>query len=138
MRTRLPRYVTLTALLTLGFLYLPMLAVGVFSLNASRHGMVWRGFTLQWYVRLLHNDLILEAARNTLVLAVVSTAVATVLGTLLAVGMARFPWPRWARGAARLPGLPARGDAGHHLRGGRGGGVRAAENVLGRLRARGC
>ncbi len=98
MRTRLPRWVSVTALATLAFLYLPMLAVGVFSLNDSRYSMVWRGFTLKWYAGLLHNDLILEAARNTLVLAVVSTAVATVLGTLLAVGMARFPWPRWARG----------------------------------------
>jgi spermidine/putrescine transport system permease protein len=82
----------------MGFLYLPMAAVAVFSVNASRYGLAWRGFTLHWYRDLLHNELILEAARNTLILAVVSTAVATVLGTLLAVGMARFPWPRPVQG----------------------------------------
>jgi spermidine/putrescine transport system permease protein len=102
MRARLPRWVTVSALLTLAFLYLPMLAVGVFSLNASRYGMVWRGFTLRWYAQLLRNEEIWEAARNTLVLAVVSTAVATALGTMLAVGMARYPWRRATRGALDL------------------------------------
>ena len=43
MRTRLPRYVTVSALVALAFLYVPMLAVGVLSLNASRYGTVWRG-----------------------------------------------------------------------------------------------
>jgi spermidine/putrescine transport system permease protein len=82
------------ALLTMGFLYLPLLGVAVFSVNAARRGLVWRGFTLDWYVKLFSNDWILEAAWNTLVLAVVSTVVATVLGTVLAIGMDRFPWTR--------------------------------------------
>ncbi|MBW2428056.1 MAG: ABC transporter permease, partial [Deltaproteobacteria bacterium] len=43
---------------------------------------------------LIHNEFILEAAWNTLVLAVVSTVVATILGTVLAIGMDRFPWSR--------------------------------------------
>ncbi|MGD1974844.1 MAG: ABC transporter permease, partial [Desulfobacterales bacterium] len=84
------------ALVTVGFLYLPLLAVAVFSVNATRYGLVWRGFTLDWYIKLLHNEFILEAAWNTLVLAVVSTIVATVLGTILAIGMDRFPWGRKA------------------------------------------
>jgi spermidine/putrescine transport system permease protein len=79
-------------MLTVGFLYLPLLAVAVFSVNATRYGLVWRGFTLDWYAKLLHNQFILEAAWNTLVLAVISTLVATVLGTLLAIGLDRFPW----------------------------------------------
>lgn len=98
MKTRLPLYVTVSALLTLGFLYVPMLAVAVLSLNNSRYGTVWQGATLQWYRQVLHDDVILEYARNTLVLAVVSTLVATVLGTLMAIGMARFPWRRATRG----------------------------------------
>jgi spermidine/putrescine transport system permease protein len=80
------------ALLTMGFLYLPLVAVAVFSVNATRYGLVWRGFTLDWYIKLFHNEFILEAAWNTLVLAVVSTLVATILGTILAIGMDRFPW----------------------------------------------
>jgi spermidine/putrescine transport system permease protein len=81
-------------MVTVGFLYLPLLAVAVFSVNATRYGLVWRGFTLDWYIKLFHNEFILEAAWNTLVLAVVSTIVATILGTILAIGMDRFPWGR--------------------------------------------
>jgi len=82
------------ALLTMGFLYLPLLGVAVFSVNSARRGLVWKGFTLDWYIKLFSNDWILEAAWNTLVLAVVSTAIATLLGTVLAIGMDRFPWSR--------------------------------------------
>ena len=84
--------ITTLAMLTMGFLYLPLAAVAVFSVNATRYGLVWRGFTLDWYYKLFQNEFILEAAWNTLVLAVVSTLVATVLGTVLAIGMDRFPW----------------------------------------------
>lgn len=81
-----------------GLLYLPLLAVAVYSVNAARIGLVWRGFTLDWYTRLLDNDAILDAAQNTLVLALISTAIATVLGTLLAIGLLRYPWsPRTRR-----------------------------------------
>ena len=82
------------AMFTMGFLYLPLVAVAVFSVNATRYGLVWRGFTLDWYSKLIQNEFILEAAWNTLVLAVVSTIVATILGTVLAIGMDRFPWSR--------------------------------------------
>ncbi|MCG6907936.1 MAG: ABC transporter permease, partial [Desulfobacteraceae bacterium] len=88
------------ALVTMGFLYLPLLGVAVFSVNSARRGLVWKGFTLDWYLKLFENEWILAAAWNTLVLAVVSTVVATVLGTVLAIGMDRFPWSK--RSAAGL------------------------------------
>lgn len=97
MTRRLPRWIGYLAIATLSFLYLPMVAVAVASFNAGRHGFAWRGFTFDWYVRLAHNSYVLEAARNTLILAIVSTLVATVLGTGLAIGMSRFPWPRPVR-----------------------------------------
>jgi spermidine/putrescine transport system permease protein len=86
--------ITAMAMFTMGFLYLPLAAVAVFSVNATRYGLVWRGFTLDWYAKLIQNEFILEAAWNTLVLAVVSTLIATILGTILAIGMDRFPWSR--------------------------------------------
>ena len=86
--------ITALAMFTMGFLYLPLVAVAVFSVNATRYGLVWRGFTFDWYIKLVQNEFILEAAWNTLVLAVVSTVVATILGTVLAIGMDRFPWGR--------------------------------------------
>jgi spermidine/putrescine transport system permease protein len=85
------------ALATIAFLYLPLLAVAAMSLNAAKFGVAWRGFSLRWYAQLAHNEMVLQAAGNTLLLATVSTVVATVLGTLLAIGLERFPWPRWVR-----------------------------------------
>jgi len=86
--------VSFMALFTMGFLYLPLVGVAIFSVNQARRGFVWRGFTLDWYLRLFDNEFILEAAWNTLLLAVISTLIATVLGTVLAIGLERFPWSR--------------------------------------------
>lgn len=91
---RIHPIVAAMAMFTIAFLYLPLLAVGVFSVNATRYGLTWKGFTFDWYTKLLQNEFILEAAWNTLVLAVVSTVVATILGTFLAIGLDRFPWGR--------------------------------------------
>ena len=91
---RIHPIVTAMAMFTIAFLYLPLLAVGVFSVNATRYGLTWKGFTFDWYTKLLQNEFILEAAWNTLVLAVISTVVATILGTFLAIGLDRFPWGR--------------------------------------------
>jgi len=78
--------------LTMAFLYLPLLGVAVFSVNEARRGLAWKGFSLKWYLKLFENDWILEAAWNTLLLAVISTVIATILGTILAIAMDRFPW----------------------------------------------
>jgi spermidine/putrescine transport system permease protein len=91
--------VTVTlSLLTMAFLYLPLIGVAVFSVNDARRGLVWKGFTLKWYYKLFENEWILEAAWNTLLLALVSTVVATILGTILAIGMDRFPWTKRTNG----------------------------------------
>jgi len=86
--------VSAMAFVTMGFLYLPLLAVAFFSVNNTKYGLAWKGFTLDWYIKLFHNEVILQAAWNTLVLAIVSTLVSTILGTALAIGMDRFPWPK--------------------------------------------
>jgi spermidine/putrescine transport system permease protein len=91
---RLHPAVTSLAMITFTFMYVPLIAVAIFSVNATRYGLAWRGFTLDWYVKLMHNDIILNAAWNSLVLAVVSTMIATILGTALAIGMDRFPWTK--------------------------------------------
>lgn len=77
-----------TALIFL-FLYAPILVLIVFSFNdtetASR--TVWSGFSLKWYQKLFEDRLILEALRNTLIIAVVAALASTVLGTVAAVGI---------------------------------------------------
>ncbi len=82
--------------LTLGlaFLYLPMLILIIYSFNASRLVTVWAGFSTQWYGTLFSNQGFIDAAKVTLKVAVASSSVATVLGTMAAlvlVRMGRFP-----------------------------------------------
>lgn len=79
---------------TIAMIYLPLFGVAIFSVNSAKYGWVWKGFSLQWYLGLFQNDYILDAAWNTLVLAVVSTLVSTLIGTLFAIGISRFPWGR--------------------------------------------
>jgi len=86
--------VAMVAICSLVFLYVPSLAVAVFSVNNARYGLVWKGFTWKWYERLFNNEAILEAALNSLLAAGISTVAATILGTALALGLDRFPWPR--------------------------------------------
>jgi spermidine/putrescine transport system permease protein len=78
----------------MALLYVPSLAVVVFSFNNSRYGLSWRGFTFSWYEKLFSNELILEATRNSLIVACISTVVATVLGTMLALGLHRVTFPK--------------------------------------------
>lgn len=86
-------FLSATAAVLYVFLYAPIVVVIVYSFNAARFGTVWEGFTTRWYGTLLDNSAALSATRNTLVLAVVSTAIATVLGTLLGFGLTRFDFP---------------------------------------------
>lgn len=86
--------VAVVAIFSLFFLYVPSLVMAVFSVNQSKYGLVWKGFSWKWYISLFHNQVILDAALNSLVVAVISTSVATLLGTALALGMDRFPWPK--------------------------------------------
>lgn len=72
---------------TLLFLYAPVAVLVVYSFNASRFSAVWQGFTLEWYARLFQSPETAAALRNTLVVSFSATALATVLGTLLAVGL---------------------------------------------------
>ena len=75
------------------FMYAPIVVVIVFSFNAARHGGPWRGFTTQWYAKLLDSPDKIDATKNTIVLAIVSSLIATVLGTMLGYGLSRYRFP---------------------------------------------
>ncbi|MDG1471783.1 MAG: ABC transporter permease [Ascidiaceihabitans sp.] len=77
--------------LTLGFafLYLPMLILIIYSFNKSKLVTVWAGFSTQWYGELMQNEAFLDAAWVTLKVAVVSSTIATVLGTMAAYALVR-------------------------------------------------
>ncbi|MGC9362126.1 MAG: ABC transporter permease [Candidatus Syntrophosphaera sp.] len=73
--------------LVMTFLYIPIIILIVYSFNDARIITSWKGFTLEYYARLLENDAIKEALRNTLIIAVLSTLISTVLGVLAALGL---------------------------------------------------
>ena len=80
------------AALTLGFafLYIPILLLIVYSFNESKLVTVWAGFSTKWYAAMVQNELLLDAAWMTLKVAVVSSTVALVLGTLAGLALARL------------------------------------------------
>lgn len=84
------RLLWLNALFSFLFLYAPVAVLVLFSFNDSRLGARWVGFTTRWYVEMAASDAVVGAFANSLLVAVISTAVATVLGTMTALGMERF------------------------------------------------
>ncbi len=71
------------------FLYIPIAVLMVLSFNKAGLPTAWTGFSVEWYARLASNPKILASAWNSVVVATISTAIATALGTLLAIGVER-------------------------------------------------
>ncbi|MFQ3633836.1 ABC transporter permease [Roseiflexus sp.] len=78
------------ALLTMVFLYAPIVVLVLFSFTRDSFGVRWTGFTFEWYERLLSNQRLLTAAMNTLIVALSSTVVSTIIGTMTALAMERY------------------------------------------------
>ena len=76
--------------LVLAFLYAPILVLIAFSFNASQSSSVWGGFSLQWYVELFQDSYVLEALQTTLLVSLLSAAIATAAGTAAAIGFANM------------------------------------------------
>jgi putrescine transport system permease protein len=86
-----PSFVNVTAVaLGLAFLYLPIAILVIYSFNASRLVTVWGGWSARWYIELLNDSAMLEAAWNSLRIGAVSATAATALGTFAAVVLVRF------------------------------------------------
>ena len=84
------------------FLYVPILSMIVFSFNNARLATVWGGFSTKWYGKLLSNDQVIEAAWLSIRIALLSATVATILGTMAGIALARF---RKFRGRTLFSGL---------------------------------
>ena len=76
--------------LVFAFLYAPILVLIVFSFNASQSNSVWGGFSLHWYAELFQDSYVLEALQTTLLVSLLSAAIATVAGTAAAIGFANL------------------------------------------------
>lgn len=75
--------------LILVFLYFPIFVFMIFSFNNSKSRVVWHGFTLKWYFKLFENQEILSAFYNTLIIGLISSLIATLLGLLASLGIAK-------------------------------------------------
>jgi spermidine/putrescine transport system permease protein len=73
-----------------GYLYLPILILVLFSFNTQKLNLRWQGFTWHWYVMLFQDGNLLQAAQNSLLIALAATTISTIIGTLAALGLERF------------------------------------------------
>lgn len=98
------RPVFLISMLCFGFafFYIPILSMVVFSFNNARLATVWGGFSTKWYEKLFHNAQVLKALTLSLEIALISATVATILGTMAGIALARF---RKFRGRTVFSGL---------------------------------
>lgn len=113
MTKRRSPWLTLTALLIYGFLYAPIVVLFTFAFNASRTNIIFKGVigeqgeyrivqdvverapcgAFHWFCQLPNNRELVNAARNTLVIAFTSTVVATIIGTMAALALQRYHFP---------------------------------------------
>lgn len=77
-------------ILVYAFLYLPIIILVVFSFNTSKMNITFEGFTLKWYQTLFSNRSLLEAFFNTIIVAVTSTFISTIIGTISAYALNRY------------------------------------------------
>ncbi|MCS6828917.1 MAG: ABC transporter permease [Caldilinea sp.] len=90
-------WLTLVSILVYFFLYAPIIVLIVFSFNASRTNVVFEGVVNQgpcgpfyWYCELFRNRSVMDATRNTLIIAFTSTIVSTIIGTMAALALQRY------------------------------------------------
>jgi putrescine transport system permease protein len=88
--TRFSKFNVFALVIGFTFLYLPIILLILFSFNESRLVTVWGGFSTKWYVELMHNQGIKDAAWVTIRVAFISSTVATLLGTIAGLVMTRF------------------------------------------------
>ncbi|MEU0567101.1 ABC transporter permease [Nonomuraea sp. NPDC005983] len=91
--------------LTYVFLYLPIAVLVVMSFNSGKSAYTYEGFSLKWYGELAQDERVWDGLVNTLIVAAGSTVIATVLGTLLAVGLARHTRSRALDALALMPAV---------------------------------
>lgn len=73
-----------------GFIYAPILILVIFSFNQERINAVWTGFTIDWYLSVFRDSDLMHSLMNSLIVGAVSTLIATILGTMVALVMHRY------------------------------------------------
>lgn len=75
------------------FLYLPLLVLITYSFNDSRVNVGWVGFTLKWYKVLFHDTQLMDAAINSVIIALIASTISVILGTLAGVALHKYKVP---------------------------------------------
>ena len=75
------------------FLFLPIIILIIYSFNSSSMNITFQSFTFDWYKNLFNNTDLMESFLNTLLVAVVSTFISTILGTMAAYGLYKYDFP---------------------------------------------
>lgn len=103
MKNKFPKY--LFVALVFAFLYLPIIVLVVYSFNSSQMNILFENWTLEWYKNLLNNSDLIEAFSNTILVAIVSTSVSTIIGTISAYGLYKydFPFKNYINGLIYIP-----------------------------------
>ncbi|MDO4430373.1 MAG: spermidine/putrescine ABC transporter permease PotC [Lonepinella koalarum] len=83
------------------YLYIPIIILVGNSFNADRYGLSWKGFSLEWYNKLMNNDTLLQAAFHSIVIAFLAASLATLIGTLTAIALYRYKF----RGKQAVSGM---------------------------------
>src|SRR3954452_23324251 len=89
MRRGMSSFNLISVVLGIGFLYLPIAVLAIYSFNASRLVGIWGGWSTRWYVELINDGAMLDSAWVSLSIAFLSASAATVLGTLAAIALVR-------------------------------------------------
>ncbi len=99
------RLLAIEALIVFAFLYAPILVLVAFSFNENDNVGIWTRPSFKWYGEMFQNDAVMGALRNSLIVAAISTVVATILGTATAVALERhrFVGKRTFDGLTYLP-----------------------------------
>ena len=99
-RFRIPSGMALVNLLCAGwsglaflFLYIPIVLLVVYSFNASELSFIWGGFSFEWYGKLWHNAPLIDATKNSLIIAAFTTVFSVILGTIGAWLLYRYKFP---------------------------------------------
>lgn len=100
-RVSAQKLLSLYSFIIYSIIYIPIAILIVFSFNNSKINAMWEGFTFKWYLQLLNDGNIVTAMTNSLVVAFTSSLIATVIGTLAAVGMYKYKF----KGKTVLDGL---------------------------------
>lgn len=92
--------------LIFGILYIPILTLILFSFNDANSTAQFTGFSLEWYVELFRSPDTFIALRNTLILAIASATLATVIGTAAAAGIYRMKSKLWQKTLTTVTNIP--------------------------------